>query len=114
MSFFNFLVSFALGVTPEELSAVQKATELKKKRKDPISASAASSSSEAESSALGADTNPTPNPTSEEGRSNKEAKEAESGGVPYRTEQTRAEGEGELPAYSAASGEPPAYSRESR
>ncbi|KAH7397805.1 hypothetical protein BKA64DRAFT_642939 [Cadophora sp. MPI-SDFR-AT-0126] len=115
MSLFNFLVSSALGVTPEELSAAQKATDLKKKkRKDSAPACVASSSSQSESSASRSSTNPNSNSTSEEGRSNKETREAESGGVSCRPEQRRGDGEGELPTYSEASGDPPAYSRESR
>ena len=109
--FFNFFVSSALGITTEELSAAQKATDLKKKkkRKDSASASAASSSSQAESSTSSSNTNPVRNETSEEGSSNKETD-----AVAQRPASTREEGEGELPTYSAATGDPPAYSRESR
>ena len=86
----------------------------KKKRKDSASASAASSSSQAESSTSSSNTNPVRNETSEEGSSNKETREAESDAVTQRPASTREEGEGELPTYSAATGDPPAYSRESR
>ncbi|KAG4419735.1 hypothetical protein IFR04_007142 [Cadophora malorum] len=114
--FFNFFVSSALGVTTEELSAAQKATDLKKKkkRKDSASASAASSSSQTESSTSSSNTNTVRNETSEERSSNKETREAESDAVTQRPVSTREEGEGELPTYSAATGDPPAYSRESR
>lgn len=114
--FFNFFVSSALGVTTEELSAAQKATDLKKKkkRKDSASASAASSSLQAESSTSGPSTNPGRNEIPGEGRSNKETREAESDAVTQRPVSTREEGEGELPTYSAATGDPPAYTRESR
>ncbi|KAH6722839.1 hypothetical protein BKA61DRAFT_726840 [Leptodontidium sp. MPI-SDFR-AT-0119] len=105
MSFLNLLVSTALGVSPDELSAVRKTAEPKQKPKDSVSAcsSSISQSSQTASSA----SNPTSSTT--EQQRDKETKEAGPEVEIYRPEDKVEEGRGELPKYSATSGELPRY-----
>ena len=105
MPFLNLIVSTVLGVSPDELSAVQKAAEPKQKPKDSVSAGSSSTSQSSQTASSASN----PRSSTIEQQGDKETKEVESEVETYRPEDKVEEEREELPKYSATSGELPGY-----
>ncbi|KAL2070001.1 hypothetical protein VTL71DRAFT_14681 [Oculimacula yallundae] len=106
MSFFNLMVSSALGVSPNELSDLQKAAQPKNKDKNQAKPQPSASTAQAPSASS---TSNNDSSIEDRGKGDKETKEAESSVPTYRPKSEAEQDDGGPPGYEDSEADLPRY-----